>query len=332
MRQDGQTTDAAPSGGLVVPAGAAQPGSVILVHGPVDVYGTVHGNVLTVFGDVVVHPGAQIDGSAASLFGHATRPGAPATAGWSFGSLAATTDAAPGSPPTLAAALGVPLGWFVLLAAMGAAVTTRADRQLRAVRAVVEQHPARAFAAGVLGQLLVVPGLIVVSAAFAATLIGVVAVPLVIVIYTAAAAGLATLGFLATATVLGRALLTRTGGAHRLAPPSRSPVPVLFGLGVFLALWLVTGALAGAGVPIATLVVRTLAVAATWIGLSAGFGAALLTRAGTHVGRRRAPGAADTIVTEQGVIPVWQTPTPIATLVAARPRSAATPVTTGRLD
>ncbi|HEY0777292.1 MAG TPA: hypothetical protein VGD56_04920 [Gemmatirosa sp.] len=305
----------APSGGLVVPAGVAQPGSVILVRGPIDVYGTVHGDVLTVFGDVVVHPGARVDGNAASLFGHATRADAPANA---TQTATAAQSAGPVAPPTLAAALGMPLGWFLLLGALGAAVATRADRQLRAVREVVEQHPARALAAGVAGQLLVVPALVVLVAALAATIIGIVAVPLAIVVYAVAAAGLATLGFLAAAAVLGRALIARARDGGAL--PARSPAPVLLGLGIVLGLWMVAGAVSR--VPGATLVAHTLAVAVTWIGLSAGFGASLLTRAGTHAGRRRAAGRNDTLVADRGVVPVWQTPTPIATLVAARPSAS----------
>ena len=318
-------------GGLAVPAGAAHPGSVILVRGPVDVYGTVHGDVLTVVGDVVVHPGAHVDGTAASLFGHATRLDVPGGDGGRLGVAGPGTTTVPAAPPTLAAALGVPFGWFVLLAALGAAVATRADRQLRAVRELVEQHPARALGAGVAGQLLVAPALVLLVAALAATIVGIVAVPLAVVVFAAAAAGFATLGFLAAAAVLGRALIARTRhagrNAGRPAPPARSPVPVLLGLGVFLALWLLAGALAG--VPSAALVARALAVAATWIALSAGFGAALLTRAGTHAGRRRAPTATDTLVTDRGLVPVWQTPTPIATLVAARPGAS---VPAGRLE
>ncbi|GJG85253.1 hypothetical protein tb265_04340 [Gemmatimonadetes bacterium T265] len=315
------TAESAPSGGLAVPAGVTQPGSVILVRGPVDVYGTVKGDVLTIAGDVVVHPGAHVDGTVASLLGHATRLDRTSAA-------IPDASAAPAVPPTLAAALGVPFGWFLLLAALGAAVATRADRQLRAVRELVEQHPARALGAGIAGQLLVVPVLVLIAAALAATLIGIVAIPLAVVVFIAAAAGLATLGFLAAAAVLGRALIARTPAGSAAAAP-RSPRPVLFGLGAFLALWLLAGALAG--VPGAALVTRTLAVAATWLALSAGFGAALLTRAGTATGRRRAgtAGVADTLVTERGVVPAWQTPTPIATLVAAR-SSASVP--TGRLD
>lgn len=321
--------ESAPSRGLAVPAGAAQSGSVILVRGPVDVYGTVHGDVLTVIGDVVVHPGAHVDGTAASLFGRATRLDIPARDGGRLGVAASGATTVPATPPTLAAALGVPFGWFLLLAALGAAVATRADRQLRAVRELVEQHPARALGAGVAGQLLVAPALMLLVIALAATIVGIVAVPLAVVVFAAAAAGLATLGFLAAAAVLGRALIgraliarTHTPGrnAGRPAPPARSPVPVLLGLGVFLALWLLAGALAG--VPGAALVARACAVAATWIALSAGFGAALLTRAGTNAGRRRVPAAPDTLVTDRGVVPAWQTPTPIATLVAGQPSTS----------
>lgn len=318
--------DAAPSGALVVPAGATQTGSVILVRGPVDVYGTVHGDVLTMFGDVVVHPGAHVDGAATSLFGHATRAD-----GANAGRLGVGAPGVTAPPPTLAAALGVPLSWFLLLAALGAAVATRADRQLRAVRELVEQHPTRALGVGIAGQLLVAPALVLLVVALSATIVGIVAVPLAIVVFVAVAAGLATLGFLATAAVLGRATLGRAGrGGAGL--PARSPAPVFVGLSVLLVLWLLAGALGG-GAPIVVLATRTLAVATTWIALSAGFGAALLTRAGTTAGRpRRTAGAADTLVTERGIVPAWQTPTPIATLAAARPPAASASVPAGRVD
>lgn len=319
------TAESAPSGGLAVPAGTTQPGGVILVRGPVDVYGTVHGDVLTVFGDVVVHPGAHVDGAAASLFGHATRLDVPV-----HGTGSGATPGTIATPPTLAAALGVPVSWFLLLAALGAAVATRADRQLGAVRELVEEHPTRALGVGVAAQLLVAPALVLLVVALSATIIGIVVVPLAIVVFVAVAVGLGMLGFLATAAVIGRATVgrARAGGT---APPGRSPVPVLVGLTVFLVLWLLAGALAR--VPVAALVTRTLAVGATWIALSAGFGAALLTRAGTNAGRRRrTSSAADTLVTERGIVPAWQTPTPIATLAAARPRAASTSVPAGRVD
>ncbi len=316
---------AAPSGGLVVPPGVTPPGSVILVRGPVDVYGTVHGDVLTLSGDVVVHPGAHVDGTAASLLGRTTRLDTPAAAGLGF------ATSAPGTPPTLAAAFGVPVAWFVLLGALGAVVARRADRQLRAVRELVEQHPGRAVGAGIAAQLLVSPALVLLVVALSATLIGVVLVPLAIVVYIAAAAGLATLGFLAMATVLGRALAFRnvapSGG--RSARVDGSPFPVLVGLAAFLVVWLLPVVLTG--VPVAALVARTLAVATTWLALSAGLGAALLTRAGTQLGRRRArPTASDMLVTDRGTVPAWQTPTPIATLVAARPTARPTPSTAVR--
>ena len=296
----------APSGGVVVPAEATTPGSVVLVRGPVDVYGTVRGDVLTIAGDVVVHPGARVEGSAASLFGRATRLDVPAQ----------PPPATPAGPPALAAALGAPLGWFLLLAVLGAAAAARLGRQLHAVREAVERRPAQALGAGVAGQLLVLPALVILVAAFCATIVGVVAVPLAVVLYAVAVAGLASLGFLAVAAVVGRAVLPRA----RLAAV-RSPVPALGGLALFLALWLVAGA--ATQVPALALAAHALAAAATWTAATAGFGAALLTRAGTRVeGRARRAAASDTLVTERGVVPAWQTPTPIATLAAARPRAA----------
>lgn len=76
-------------------------------------------------------------------------------------------------------------------------------------------------------------------------------------------------------------------------------------------------------VPAAELFVRAAALAVTWLAVTAGFGAALLSRGGRTSGRplATAPAGGDA----RGGVPVWQTPTPISGVVATRRPLAATP-------
>jgi hypothetical protein len=85
---------------------------------------------------------------------------------------------------------------------------------------------------------------------------------------------------------------------------------------------------------VAAVLLRTVAIGVTWVAASAGFGAALISRAGTRqpkpidaplpVARPepkpggRAPVPAGVGATERAGVPAWQTPTPITGVVAAR--------------
>jgi hypothetical protein len=68
--------------------------------------------------------------------------------------------------------------------------------------------------------------------------------------------------------------------------------------------------------------VRVAALGLTWVAATAGFGSALLSRAGTRTGRAPKPDAGlratGTVPVDRGGVPVWQTPTPIGGIVAAR--------------
>jgi hypothetical protein len=178
-------------------------------------------------------------------------------------------------------------------------------------------------AAGIAGQLALVPGLVILVAALAVTVVGVLAVPLVVVAYVLAGAGLLTLGFLAAAFVLGRWLAgSRTAaGRPRAAADRGASVRALgAGLALFFGLWMPVAFLGA--VPAAGLIVRAAAVAFTWLAVTAGFGAALLSRGGRGV---RRPVRGERSADDGRGIPVWQTPTPISGVVAARRPLAATP-------
>jgi hypothetical protein len=62
--------------------------------------------------------------------------------------------------------------------------------------------------------------------------------------------------------------------------------------------------------PLAATVLRAAAIAATWVAVTLGLGATILSRAGTH---RKIPEGARPIE-----LASWQTPTPLTGVVAAR--------------
>ena len=113
-----------------------------------------------------------------------------------------------------------------------------------------------------------------------------------------------TLGFLAVAQLIGGAVWRRRYGDER----ARALGALVVGVAIFFALWLVAALLVWA--PLAATVVRAAAIAATWAALTLGLGAAILSRAGTH--RRVASGSRPV------ELAAWQTPTPVAGVVAAR--------------
>ena len=229
-------TLAAPSGrGVVVPAGARVEGNVIVGRTPLDVYGTVDGSAIAL-GDIVVHPGARVTGDVISILGTATAPAgavggavramegpeAPAR------SRTVTRTAAPSSPMDQ---VQIVAGWLVILAVIGIGVLVTASPYLDGVAEALEVSFSRALAVGFVGQLLVLPALLALVVALAITIVGALAIPLGVVAFVLAVAGLVTLGFLAVAFVTGRSLVggrtpaSRPPGARRsgrCSPDSRS--------------------------------------------------------------------------------------------------------------
>ena len=184
-----------------------------------------------------------------------------------------------------------------------------AEHNLDGVVTVLERHLARAFWVGLLAEVGLLPFLIVAVVALAITVIGILLIPFAIVAYIIAVAGLLMLGFLAVARFTGRAFF-------RAAPTASArgvSLQAMFtGLVLYLGLWFVVAAFTW--LPAAQPVMRAVALAVTWVALTAGLGATVLSRAGTQHERPR-----DAAITSGGSEPLaWQTPTPVAGVTAAR--------------
>ncbi len=204
-------------------------------------------------------------------------------------------------------ALGLALGWMALTLVIGVGVSAYASAHLEGVVRTVELDFSRSFWFGLAGQVALLPALGILCAALALSVVGAVAIPVVIVAFLLATAGIGTLGFLATAQLTGGAFVS--GSARATLPARRTAIRALVGGVLFYTgLWVLAAALTS--IPLAAAIARGVAFAATWVAGTAGFGAALWSRAGTRVPRRPDPTAADDYA--------WTTPTPVTGVAAAR--------------
>jgi hypothetical protein len=308
--------DSIAPGARTIAAGTSVRGTVI-ARGPVTVAGRVEGSVVSLAGDVTVQRGGVVTGDALSVGGRVL-----ADHGLVLGemrSMSALPTLFTAGAPTVVARTpfqrtmdGVRMvaTTFGVLFVIAIGVLLFAGPNLDEVVGTLERRFARAFWVGLLGQVLVLPALAVLVVALTLTLIGILLIPFAIVAYGIALAGLATLGFLAVARLVGGSV----SGAQDASPRSRALIALAIGVAVFFVLWLVAALLAWA--PLAATVVRAAALAMTWAAMTLGFGAAILSRAGTH--RRIAAG------TRPVELASWQTPTPLTGVVAARRPTAVT--------
>jgi hypothetical protein len=222
----------------------------------------------------------------------------------------------------LATALFAVAGVFGIGMIIGLVVLMTAEEALTAVAKTAARDVSGSFWAGVLTQLLAVPALVVLLVACAITIIGILAMPIAALAWALALAGAVTLGILAVAIVIGRALAGRGSGASERAAALRG---LTVGLIALSLVWF--GAAMAASVPVAGALARLVAVAFTWAVATVGLGAVVKSRVGVSrlsvqfVGRfgGKRWGSARTTMTSEVPSPVsWQTPTPVQGVVAAR--------------
>jgi hypothetical protein len=307
--------DSVSPGARTVPAGTTVHGTIV-ARGPVDVSGTVDGSVVSLSGDVNVHRGGVVTGDALSVGGRVLADSgkvngemrAMASLPTLLGARLLVADTRTPSQRTADAARMV-AGIFGILLIIALGVVLFAGRNLDEVVTTIERRFSRAFWVGLLGQLFLLPALLVLIVALALTLIGVLLIPFAIVAYAIACAGLVTLGFLAVARLVGGAMLPGADSSHN----RRVLGALALGIAAFFVLWMVAALLTWA--PLAATVVRAAALAATWVAMTLGLGAAIQSRAGTH---RKVVSAGRPVE-----LAAWQTPTPVAGVVAARRQTAA---------
>jgi len=135
--------------------------------------------------------------------------------------------------------------------------------------------------------------------------VGILLVPFAVFAFVIALSGLMTLGFIAVARFTGRAFFRAAGDARTVKLRS-----LFVGLLIYLGLWLLAAIFISS--PVVGSVLRAVALAGSWVALTFGLGATVLSRAGTQrdVATRRPPKVMDDLS--------WQTPTPVTGVAAAR--------------
>jgi hypothetical protein len=214
------------------------------------------------------------------------------------------------------------LGWAAVALLVGIGLLVFGGPTLNAVGEVIRQEFGKSFAYGIAATLGIVPVLALLCVGLALTIIGALLIPFAIVAYVLAVVGLVTLGILAAVRVTGEAL-PGAGAGRGLSERGSALRSLVLGLAFFLLLWLIAALLTP--LPTAMAVARLVAFALTWAAATVGLGATIISRAGTRPLRRSTFAPLPTMAPppEQAAafvapLPDWQTPTPVAGVVAAR--------------
>jgi hypothetical protein len=294
-----------------VPAGTTRQGTVAVARGNLAVRGRIGGDAIVLHGDVVVFPGGSVGGNAIAVDGRVRTIGGVVEGDVRSirgitGSILARTagSGAAAEPLSTWQAIKMVLGWFTVLFVIGIGVLLFAEKNFDGVVGSLEQQFTRSFWIGVLAQLAAIPVLLLVVLGLVISLIGILLVPFAVVAYVIGLAGLLTLGFLSVARFTGRAFFSRNTSSRAVNLRS-----LFLGLVIYVGLWMLAAAFAWS--PVVGSVLRAVALAGSWVALTFGLGATILTRAGTRrEGDRARPRPVDDLS--------WQTPTPVTGVVAAR--------------
>jgi hypothetical protein len=138
--------------------------------------------------------------------------------------------------------------------------------------------------------------------------VGILPIPFAAVAFALGVMGALALGFLAMSLLAGDAMMRGDASTLETRPVISH---LIAGLSLFLVLWLLGGTSALTG--IAGSVLRLLAVLSTWIAVTVGLGAVIITRGGTRAAASP-PRVSPPAVEEYA----WQTPTPVSGVAAAR--------------
>lgn len=302
-------------GNRTVAAGERVRGPLVAA-GSLEIHGLVRGDAIALAGDVIIHPGGHVSGDAISAGGRVRLEGG------SVDGERLVMAARLLSPPAQAAEvvtldvvkhrMALAASWLVMLLLIGIGVLVFAGNYLEGVVARLEKDFTRSLCVGVGGQLALVPALVVLVLALALTLIGILLVPFAVVAFVLAVAGLVTLGYIAVARVAGTSLLRSPPG---LSARGQSLRTLVVGILALIGIWFLASALFW--VPVLGWAVQGVAFAISWVAATAGFGAAILSRAGTRQEDEedeKMPGRAQPPAPDAG----WQTPTPVTGVAAAR--------------
>jgi len=301
--------------GLTVPAGKVVDGDVVAPFGDVRVEGEVMGDVTVGHGNLVLARGATIHGDAVvngggRLFNEGGRV---------FGEMRVNSDedgaegravaAAPGRGHRPAAeVIRVRPTWWgtmtegiegiisaltfgLILCGIGAALVFYALPQLERVSHTVRRDAGRSFGIGIAANFLTIPAFVVGAVILVVTIVGIILLPLYLPLFWVAVAAVIGQGLLGVAHAIGERTAEQGGS---FASVRRNAYTYVFtGVAILIAplilgnLLKLTGFLGWLGI-----LVNVIGWMLIWLAGTIGFGAVVLTRAGTRAGWPWKPRAA----------------------------------------
>ena len=273
-------------GNYTVGSGETINGHLLLFKGDAHVYGTLQGNLVTVDGNIVVHPGAVVTGDVLALGGAVEDAG-----GEIRGEIRTLMPAPPGvvSPEAAAPLSGFRLllrnaagltGVYLTLLALGFGLVLFGRPNLEVVADTVSHTFGRSFMVGLLAQMLLLPtfGMLVVGLLL--SVVGVLLIPFAVLAYLLLLLIGVVGGYLAVAHALGESYTRRRLAMGISASSPNSYRYLLVGLTAMLGFWAAWAVFGW--VPVAGTLMKIAAVLVTWLLATAGFGATLLSRAGAR--------------------------------------------------
>lgn len=260
-------------------AGRTLSGHLLVLQGDADLSGRVAGNVVVLDGDLVLHPGSVVTGDALTLGGTIReRGGVIQGERRSLGAgAAAALPARRGGIGVLAKAAGL-AGVLFTLTVLGFGMVLFAQPQLETISDTVSHSPLRAFATGLLAEIVALPTLGMFVTGLLLSVVGIILVPFVLVVVPLALSVAVVAGFLAVAHAMGETRTRRRMAAGARIGSANSYRYLLSGLSAVALLWL--GWILLGWVPVAGVLLFAAALLATWLLATIGFGAALLSRGG----------------------------------------------------
>jgi hypothetical protein len=270
-------------GNFSIGSGESRLGDVLILNGNADLYGRLSGNLVTVEGDITLHPGSYVSGSVLAYGGQVHQAGGQVTGDINtIGTLAAVdlAEGAPASASPLVLALrnvaGL-AGVFLTLLGIGFGLVLFGKPNLEIISDTVSHTFGRSFAVGVLAQVLVIPTFGVLILGLVLSVVGILLVPFAVIASLLLVLVAVLAGFLGVAHALGEKYTRRQLAQGAFGSPN-SYRYVVTGLAGMILLW--SGWAAFGWVPVFGWVAFGAAAVVTWFLLTVGLGAALLSRLG----------------------------------------------------
>lgn len=273
-------------GNYTIGSGETITGHLLLLRGNANIYGILNGNLATVDGSIVVHPGAVVTGDVLAIGGAIQDAG-----GEIRGEIRTLSPVGTGIVPAAAApplgaiqlilrnAAGL-TGVFFTLLALGFGLVMFGRPNLEVVADTVSHTFGRSFVVGLLAQMLLLPtfGMLVVGLLL--SVVGVLLIPFAVLAYVLLLLIGVVGGYLAVAHALGENYTRRRLAMGISVASPNSYRYLLVGLVGMLGFW--CASVLFGWVPVAGTIIEVAAFLVTWLLATAGFGATLLSRAGVR--------------------------------------------------